>query len=227
VVRVWYGRAGYLALEARLEGEAFDDQGRPIGTAVANVTEQLQGTAPRPTSQDLQLTGSMTEIPDVVQGDCFYGDANDPPVFFDNSDTDPSMLRARGDGDERGNATWWINWPITPYTNGEFIQSVTVQVRARAQSTGWAAPAEASIRPCIDLVGYGTPHYFTDNSDYTWLTWTFTTDPRDGKPWEIANLNAARFGFETHGASQNELLSSVTEVYFSEYRIKVTRVDSR
>jgi len=226
-VRVWYGRSGYLALEARLEGEALDAQGNPIGTVVSNVSEQLGDAPPASASQDLKLTGSMTELSTLVQGDCFYGDANEPWIFSDNSDLTLSELHARGDGDQRGNATWWINWPITPYANGEYIQSVTVQIRARAQSSAWSAPAEASIRPCIDLAGYGAPKFFTADADYEWFTWTFTTDPRDGRPWEIANLNNARFGFETHGSSRSAAHTDVTLVYFSECRIKVTRADSR
>jgi hypothetical protein len=226
-VRVWYGRDGYLAREARLEGEALDAQGNPIGTTIASITEQLGEHAAASTSQDLRLTGSMTELSTLVQGDCFYGDANEPWIFFDNSDFTLSELHARGDGDERGDATWWINWPITPYTNGELIQSVTVQIRAKAQSSAWSAPAEASIRPCIDLAGYGAPKFFTADTDYQWSTWTFTTDPRDGRPWEIANLNSARFGFETHGSSQTPFTTAVTKVFFSEYRIWVTRVDRR
>jgi hypothetical protein len=77
------------------------------------------------------------------------------------------------------------------------------------------------------LAGYGAPKFFTADIDYEWFTWTFTTDPRDGRPWEIANLNSARFGFETHGSSRSAAYTDVTLVYFSECRIRVTRADSR
>ncbi len=227
VVFIWYGRDGYLALEAQLTGEAVDADGNPVGTTVTSISEQLGSSDPVPATQDLRLTGSMTEIPTMTQGDCFYGDGNYPPDFFDNSDDVPSMLRARGDGDVPGAATWWINWPITPYTLGEPIQSVTVQIRASAMSSNWNYPASASIRPCIDLVGYGAPRWFTSNTGFSWSSWTFPNDPRTGRPWEISDLNGSRFGFETHGASYSKSPADVTEVYFSEYRITVHRVDGR
>ncbi|MBI5709214.1 MAG: hypothetical protein HZC42_02775 [Candidatus Eisenbacteria bacterium] len=48
IVRTWYGRAGYLRLEAHLESEARDQNGQPIGTLVSEQTEALD---------DLQLVG--------------------------------------------------------------------------------------------------------------------------------------------------------------------------
>jgi hypothetical protein len=42
-VRVWYGRDGYLALVALLEGEAVDAEGNPIGTAIMRFSERLDG----------------------------------------------------------------------------------------------------------------------------------------------------------------------------------------
>jgi hypothetical protein len=42
-VRVWYGRDGYLALDAYLEGEVVDLQGNRIGTAIGKLTDRLDG----------------------------------------------------------------------------------------------------------------------------------------------------------------------------------------
>ena len=229
-VRMWYGPAGCLATRVRLETEAVDANGNPIGTAVVRFTQQVDAApAPAPPSQELQLIGSMSEIPTNAQGDCTFGDANTPWIFFDDSDGNESWseMIVRGDDTVRGVATWDINWPITPYSAGEYISSVVIGIRSKATSTDWTSPAEAYIRPCIDRVGHGTPKYFVQDTDYDWTWWTFPVDPRTGEPWSIAALNASRFGFEIHAASSNETYRSWTSVRFSEYRITVNRVDTR
>ena len=42
-VHVWYGRDGFLRLEAHLEGVAIDENGNPIGTVVGDESQLLSG----------------------------------------------------------------------------------------------------------------------------------------------------------------------------------------
>jgi hypothetical protein len=229
-VHMWYGPAGCLATRIHLETEAVDQSGNPIGTAVLRFSQKVSANPPpAPASQQLQLIGSMSEIPTSAQGDCSFLDANTPWIFSDDSDGNESWseMIVRGDGDVRGIATWDINWPITPYTAGEYISSVVIGIRSQATSTDWNSPAEAYIRPCINRVGFGERKYYVQNTDYDWTWWTFPVDPRTGEPWSIDALNASRFGFEIHAASSNETYRSWTSVRFSEYRITVNRGDSR
>ena len=76
-------------------------------------------------------------------------------------------------------------------------------------------------------MGYGGQKYYVANTEYDWTWWTFPVDPRTGQPWQIADLNGSRFGFEIHAASANETTRAWTSVRFSEYRIIVNRADSR
>ena len=43
LVRVWYGRDGYLALELHITAEAVDENGNHLGTAILDQTERLDG----------------------------------------------------------------------------------------------------------------------------------------------------------------------------------------